>query len=117
MDTNLRICIGEYEVLASGVVLTHLDKGIQFHIGSLTFDVSFSTNQELDKPKINAKASPDNPKCLKIELINYDDNFGKGLIFPVEVGTLDKKIIYLKFSTSTLGDTETRSFVYTWLAK
>lgn len=117
MNIDFDISIGEYEVVASGVVITHLDKGIQFHIGSLTFDISFVSNQELDKPKIHAEAAPDNPKCLKIQLINYDDNFGKGLVYPTEVGTLGGKNLYLQFSTSTLGDTKTRSFEYTWFVK
>lgn len=117
MTTDFKIRIGEYEVLANGVVLTHLDKGIQFLIDGLIFDVSFKTNNESDKPSINATVSSDNSKHLIIELVNYDDNFGKGLVYPVEVGTLNDKTIYFQFMTSTVGKTETRVFEYTWLAK
>ena len=117
MNNNFRISIGEFEVLASGVVLTHMNKGIQFYIDELVFDVSFKTNEDSDKPSINATVSSDNPRHLNIVLINYDDNFGKGLVYPVEVGTLNDKTIYFQFMTSTVGKTETRVFEYTWLAK
>lgn len=117
MNVEFKINIGEYEVLASGVVMTHLDKGIQFHIGGLTFDIGFSVNTENQESKINATTSPDNPKYLKIDLVNYDNNLGKGLVFPVMVGNFDGKDIYLQFSTSTFSNTKTREFVYTWLIK
>lgn len=116
MEVDFKINIGEYEVLESGVVITHLDKGIQFHINGLTFDISFKENKE-ENTKINASVSDTDPKHLNIELVNYDNNLGQGLIEPAEVGTINEKSIYLHFETSKLGNTKTRTFTYTWLIK
>ena len=117
MDIDFTIGIGEFEVIKSGVVITHLDKGIQFHINGLTFDISFKKDNTTDKSLIKAEVASNDSKCLLLSLINYDNTLGQGLVKPAEVGTLNNRILYLHFMVSKLGDTETRIFEYTWLVK
>lgn len=110
-----KIKIGEYDVISSGEILTHDNHDISFDFESIMFTFSFVCDENKEKSKLNAHVDENNKNHLHIELINFDNSLGRGLINPIEVGELEGKKLYIQFIVSNLETKSTRIFEYTWL--
>lgn len=116
MDLEFSINVEEYEVLKSGTVISHDNKEIIFHLENLTYIISFQTDKDYAKTGLRFEDDPSDESKLKIVLVNYDVN-SRGIVIPLQIGSLNEKSLYLQFYLSTLADSSTRIFTYTWLIK
>lgn len=107
--------VGDYEVYDSGTIITHDDQPIRFLIGSLEFKIVFKKDETIKGYNLSVEQDENNKLSLTFVLTNYNNNFGQGLIKPIEVAVLNKKKLFFQFIVRTLGDTNTKIFEYTWL--
>lgn len=116
MDINFSINVEEYEVVKTGTVISHANKDIIFHIENLTYIISFQTDKEYTKTGLRFEDDPSDASKLRIILVNYDVST-RGIVIPLRIGSLNEKGLYFQFYLSTLADSSTRIFTYTWLVK
>ncbi len=86
--------LGNLEVLRSETVHVSPERKLKINVNDLSLVFSFSTDSSVKETKIST--SVDN-KTLNLNLINFKNPLGEGLLAPAEVGTLNRRKLYLSF--------------------
>lgn len=110
VDIPVLIKIGDYEVIASGIVHTG-EVEINFEIVGLKINFTFNTDD--GSPRFLGSL---NEKSLTIALYNVNEALGEGKLEPVEIGSIGGKSLYVTWFVNTL-DNNLRQFNYTFLTK
>ena len=123
------IKIGEYEVLASGVLIVPNSQTIEFKFGPLTFRVAFvrerDENGQLTEGHYTTKVIKDEvkdePKYLLVTIFNQD-NVLLSSSSTIPVATYNNKNLLLRFALNSINKSkedpsadEDKVFYYTWL--
>ena len=104
VSVSQKIFIGEYEVLSSGSLIVPSSKNIEFIFDNLKFRIVFETEKD------------DNGNLTQG---HFDFNVEKDSM--LQVATLNKRKLYLKFCINSINNTqsneskEDKIFYYTWL--
>ena len=117
----MKIKIGEYEVYSSGTIVSLPEEIIRFYIEDLTYELEFK--DDLTKSEQNVEAIADSKtKTMKLVFTNFNNNLGTGSLIPLNLGYINKKILYFNYRVYALnGSTESgsagKTVHYTWLTK
>lgn len=104
----LKITTGKYEVISSGVV--HMtDSEVKFELANLTIKYRFLTDSE--GPRYKGEVSGEE---LIINLFNASNSLGEGKLDPVEIGTLNGKLLFATWYVNTIQN-QVRQFSYTFM--
>ncbi|MBQ6050135.1 MAG: hypothetical protein IJL35_06010 [Bacteroidaceae bacterium] len=112
----MKIEVDEYEVLYSGTVITHDNKNVIFELKPLKFRLVFKTDTTVKDSPINLNLHKED-SCLDIVLTNYNNPLGQGLVRPINVATLNSKVLLLQLIVHSLNDSGAKIIHYVWLTK
>lgn len=113
----MNIKVGEYTVYESGCVITHLGKPVVFQIEDLTFEFNFVNDTENTESRANVLAKNNSVKNLVFTFFNYDNELGRGIKEPVNVGNIESSELYLQYFIYAIGNSNSKIIKYTWLTK
>ena len=126
ISISQKIFIGEYEVLSSGSLIVPLSKNIEFIFDNLRFRIVFETekddNGNLTPGHFSLNVEKDGnlgSDFLKITMYNQNKSFFSSSNTMLQVATLNKRKLYLKFCINSLNtqsdeNKEDKIFYYTW---
>lgn len=111
---DIKIKMGEYEVLQSGSVIAIEKEPVEFYIEDLIVVLEFKSSEEDTSMKIKSTIA-DNKK-LNLVFWNFDNELGCGIACPVVIGHLkDRELsLLVRFSSLSSGGKEIK---YTWLTR
>ena len=111
---DIKIDLEDFEVISSGTVIGVIDKPITFHITDLIFELRFRINKDHTEQKILSEIPP-NQKRLVITFENFNNSLGIGNVDPLNVGTVNDRLLYLNYIIYSLADNAGKLLHYTWL--
>lgn len=94
-STKATVTIGDLEVVESGMVHISQNQSLSIKLAGLKFTFNFKKD-ESDSTQ-HVKYAADNPKELVVDLINFNNALGSGLLKPLELGTLAGRRLLLTF--------------------
>lgn len=119
MENKLQIFIDGYEIIETGSVAIH-SSSITFKIRGLTYVLEFQDDSVNSDRKFRAENLVEDPKGLKLILINFNDSLGVGNIgSPMHMGTTAGKDLFLSLRVYSLSGSNKneRTIHYTWMLK
>lgn len=117
---NVQIVTQHYEVLDSGSVIVPTGEYIEFRIENLKFRVAFeqeqsNANGESLPGRINAHVVGSGPDAyMLITLYNQDTAFFSGMDGMANLGTINHRVLSLKFAVLAINNGHDKIFHYTW---
>lgn len=127
-SVSQKIFIGEYEVLSSSSLIVPSSKNIEFIFDNLKFRIVFDTekddNGNLTQGHFDFNIEKDENSgsdFMKITMYNQNNSFFSSSNSILQVATLNKRKLYLKFCIHSISNTqsdeskEDKIFYYTWL--
>jgi len=112
MDIKLKI--GEHEVLATGSVIGDPQTPIQIELQNLSLNLRFETNNDnRDKQVIVTNQTS---TSLELTFTNFDNPTGTGNRMPIHLGTLNGKDLYFNYRIYALDGEVGKLLHYTFYA-
>ena len=109
---EVKIKIGEYEVLAAGSVIGNPQTPLQIDIENLSLRLVFDTNKENLEKQVTV--TNQTPTSLELTFINFDNPSGTGNRVPIHLGTLGGKALYFNYRIYALDGDSGKLLHYTF---
>jgi hypothetical protein len=110
----MKITSGNYEVFDSGTVISFEQEPVTFHLATdLQIRLAFRDDSE-KKDEHRLEFNPISNNELEIILVNFNNSLGTGNTVPLQVGTLNNKLLYLNFRVYTLNVKTNKTIHYCW---
>lgn len=110
-----KILSGDAEILAGGSIISFDNKPIKFEFASPSNPLKLILDFKKDATgKVYGNPVVINSQEIKLELFNFHNNLGSGLISPVQIGNLDGKKLYFSFRSYSLENSEQITLHYTF---
>ena len=115
-NTEINISSDDKTLIKSGVLLLN-SANFEIQINELIIEFSFITDENRNKPGINAVAKEDLKK-LDAKLMNYIKN-NAGFLEPLNIGSMAKQDLYISYWVQIINpEKERRIFTFNlWLGK
>jgi hypothetical protein len=109
---EVKISVGDFEVVASGSIVGVANTPFQIKIESLIYDFNFFDDKENPKTRIDTKREGQNKQLIK--LINFPTTGNTGITNPWKIGNIKGKNLYLTFVVSSVAPQAGRVLHYTF---
>jgi hypothetical protein len=93
---EIKVKVGDLVVLASGTVHAFDSARLVITVAALKYTFNFFTNA-VDKPKVDWIAAPNDTLNMAINVYNFDNALGTGVVQPIKIGIIENDYIYLSF--------------------
>ena len=113
MNLSFNIQMSDYELEASGSVITKKDANIVFSIQDLVYTFSF-VNEENTPPQFRIKSN--DGKRLELELVNFNNPLGMGNVDPFPMGRIGNRLLYIMIRVVPF-DNGGKTLHYSWYSK
>lgn len=97
-NTQIQIKVGNQELLTSGIVHLEHDQRIQINIDGLSFAFIFKNDAD-STPRYEGSVVN---SILEFTLFNHRNSFGEGILNPIEVATLNNRVLSLTYYVHTI---------------
>lgn len=111
----IKIMTGDnnYEILATGTVITFKEEPIKFQLAKdLKIIISFKLDKELKEQKMDFNAINNNE--LEIILTNFNNSLGTANFEPLPLAKMNNHQVYLNLMIYALNESSNKTVHYTW---
>ncbi len=110
----MKIKSGNYEVFDAGTVISFELEPVTFYLAD-DLKIRLSFKDDIDKKEGHCmEFNPISNSELEIILINFNNSLGTGNTVPLQVGTLNNKLLYFNFRVFTLNVNTNKTIHYCW---
>jgi len=115
---NLVLSSGPARVIAAGEVTTFFgnDLTLQLRDESLEHTITLRFLTDASAPGVAVRAPPSDAGHLVLDLVNFDDDSGRGSAEPVLLGAFGEELLFLHFRAFRFGKTPDHTVHYTVFA-
>jgi hypothetical protein len=111
---EMKIKSGNYEVFNSGTVISFEHEPVTFNLAD-DLQIRLAFKDDIDNKEGHCiEFNPISNSELEIILINFNNSLGTGNQVPLQVGTLNNKLLYLNFRVYTLNVNTNKTIHYCW---
>lgn len=111
MSTH-RIKTGDYDVIASGTVITFGDQPTEIFFGE-TQKLSLKFVFLTEGIGMKMESVQANENSLELRLFNFNQGLNQGNLEPIRIGDENGKEVFLSFRSSRLNQSASRTLEYT----